>query len=73
LLSRESTGCKAAACTRHTNTEETQICVPQVGFEHMAQVFDRAKTVHASDHTANVIGGASLCRIKCHSFSTRFL
>jgi hypothetical protein len=30
--------------------------MPQVGFEYTIPVFERAKTVHALDHTATVIG-----------------
>jgi hypothetical protein len=30
--------------------------MPQVGFEPTTTVFERAKTVHASERTASVIG-----------------
>jgi hypothetical protein len=33
--------------------------MPQVGFEHMIPVFERANTVHALDHAATVIGNNS--------------
>jgi hypothetical protein len=30
--------------------------MPRLGFEHMTPVFERAKTVHALDRAATVIG-----------------
>jgi hypothetical protein len=33
--------------------------MPQVGFEPMLRVFERAKTVHALDRAANMIGWMS--------------
>jgi hypothetical protein len=30
--------------------------MPRVGFEHTIPLFERAKTVHALDRTASVIG-----------------
>jgi hypothetical protein len=46
----------------HTQTQNknTQIFMPRVGFEHTIPVFERAKTVHALDRAATVIGGMSL-------------
>jgi hypothetical protein len=35
---------------------QNKISMPQVGFESTIPVFERAKTVHASDHAAPVIG-----------------
>jgi hypothetical protein len=32
--------------------------MPRVGFEHMISVFERAKTVHALDREATVIGSS---------------
>jgi hypothetical protein len=43
---------KAATCTQ----ESTNISVPQVGSEPTIQVFEWAKTVHALDRAATVIG-----------------
>jgi hypothetical protein len=37
-------------------TTQTQISIPQVGFEPTNPVFERAKTVHALDSAATVIG-----------------
>jgi hypothetical protein len=41
---------------QHKQKERTQISIPRVGFEPTTPVFDRAKTVHASDRAATVIG-----------------
>jgi hypothetical protein len=35
--------------------------MPQLGFEPMILVFERAKTVHASDRVATVIGSLYYC------------
>jgi hypothetical protein len=42
--------------TTQTQTKRTQTFMPQVGFEPMIPVFERAKTVHALDRAATVIG-----------------
>jgi hypothetical protein len=42
--------------TTQTQNERTQTSMPRVGFEPMTPVFERAKTVHASDRVATVIG-----------------
>jgi hypothetical protein len=34
--------------------------MPQVGFEPMIQVFERAQTVHALDRAATVIGSTKV-------------
>jgi hypothetical protein len=39
-----------------TQYKRTQTSMPQVGFESTIPVLERAKTVHASDRAANVIG-----------------
>jgi hypothetical protein len=50
---------KAATCTHRTTQAQKkrgQTCMPRVGFEHTILVFERAKSFHTLDHTANVIG-----------------
>jgi hypothetical protein len=42
--------------TTQTQNKRIQTCMPRVGFEPMTAVFERKKTVHALDRTANVIG-----------------
>jgi hypothetical protein len=42
--------------TTQTQTKRKQISMPQVGFEPMIPVFKRAKTVHALDRAATMIG-----------------
>jgi hypothetical protein len=42
--------------TAQTQNKGTQTSMPQVGFEPMIPVFERAKTVHALDSAATVIG-----------------
>jgi hypothetical protein len=42
--------------TTQTQNKRTQSSMPLVGFEPMAPVFERAKTVHALDRVATVIG-----------------
>jgi hypothetical protein len=42
--------------TTQTQNKRTHTFMPQVGFEPTIQVFELAKTVHASDHAAIVIG-----------------
>jgi hypothetical protein len=39
----------------NTKTEQTQTYMPQVGFEPMIPVFERAKTFYALEHVATVI------------------
>jgi hypothetical protein len=36
--------------------------MPRVGFDHLAPAFERAKTVHALDRAATVIGTAILLK-----------
>jgi hypothetical protein len=42
--------------TTQTQNNSTQISMPQVGFEPTIPVFERAKTVHALERAATVIG-----------------
>jgi hypothetical protein len=42
--------------TTQTQNKRTQTSMPRVGFESTTPVFERAKTVHALDRTATVIG-----------------
>jgi hypothetical protein len=42
--------------TTQTQNKHTQTSMPWVGFEPTIPAFERAKTVHASDHAATVIG-----------------
>jgi hypothetical protein len=42
--------------TTQTKTKRTQTSIPRVGFEPTIPVFERAKTVHALDRAATVIG-----------------
>jgi hypothetical protein len=42
--------------TTQTQNKRTQTSMPRVGFEPMIPVFERAKTVHALDRAATVIG-----------------
>jgi hypothetical protein len=46
--------------------------MPQVGFEPMIRVFERAKTVHALDHTATVIGSISSTGLNLELFFLLF-
>jgi hypothetical protein len=42
--------------TTQTRNKRTQIAMPQVGFEPTIPVFGRAKTIHALDLAATVVG-----------------
>jgi hypothetical protein len=42
--------------TAQTQNKRTQTSMPQVGLEPTSQVYERAKTVHALDRAATVIG-----------------
>jgi hypothetical protein len=42
--------------TTKTQNKRTQTSMPRVGFERTTPVFERAKTVHALDRAATVIG-----------------
>jgi hypothetical protein len=42
--------------TTQTQNKRTQTSTPRVGFEATTPVFERAKTVHALDRAATVIG-----------------
>jgi hypothetical protein len=55
--------------TTHAQNKRTQTSMPRVGFESTIPVFERAKTVHASDSAATVIGFYLYCSfiIKCSS------
>jgi hypothetical protein len=44
--------------TTQTQNKRTQTSMPQAGFEPMTAVFERAKTVRASDRATTVIGGS---------------
>jgi hypothetical protein len=52
--------------------------MPRVGFEPMIAAFERAKTVHALDHTATVIGNTTephlkpVCTVALLGFSLKF-
>jgi hypothetical protein len=48
--------------TAETQNKRTQTSIPQVGFEPTIPVFEQAKTVHALESTATVIG-CSLYRV----------
>jgi hypothetical protein len=50
--------------TAQTQNKSTQTSTPQVGFEPTISVFERAKTVHASDRAAIVIGMESIQKCK---------
>jgi hypothetical protein len=41
--------------TAQTQNKRTQTSIPQVGFEPMIPVFERAKTIHTLDRTATMI------------------
>jgi hypothetical protein len=43
-----------------TQNKRTQTYMPRVGYEPMIPVFERAKTVHALNHSATVIGRIDL-------------
>jgi hypothetical protein len=60
LLGRGSTRRKAATCTQRKT--QTQTFIPWVGFEPKTPVFERAKTVHALDRAAAVIGISSVTK-----------
>jgi hypothetical protein len=45
--------------TTQTQNKRTQTSMPRVGFEPTIPVFERAKTVHALDGAATVIGSLS--------------
>jgi hypothetical protein len=42
--------------TARTENKRTQTSMPQVGFDPMITVFERAKIIHALDRAATVIG-----------------
>jgi hypothetical protein len=42
--------------TAQTQNKRTETSIPRVGFEPTIPAFERAKTVHASDRAATVIG-----------------
>jgi hypothetical protein len=46
--------------TAQTQNKRTQISMPQVGFKPTILVFQRAKTVHASDRESIVFGERDL-------------
>jgi hypothetical protein len=46
--------------TAQTQNKRTQTSMPQVGFESTISIFERAKTVHALDSAAAVIGVVGL-------------
>jgi hypothetical protein len=48
--------------TTQTQYKCTELSMPRVGFEPTIPVFQRAKTVHASDRAAAVIGRINLLR-----------
>jgi hypothetical protein len=52
--------------TAQAQNKRTQTSMPRVEFEPTIPVFERTKTVHASDRAATVTGMADLsCRKKC--------
>jgi hypothetical protein len=50
--------------TAQTQNRRTQTFMPQVRFEPTIPVLERAKTVHASDRAATVIGTVDATGIK---------
>jgi hypothetical protein len=46
--------------TTQTQNKCTRTFMPQVGFETTIAAFERAKTVHALDRAATVIGGLTI-------------
>jgi hypothetical protein len=47
---------------QHKENKRTQTYMPRVGFERMTPLFELAKTVHALDRAATVIGSIhNLC------------
>jgi hypothetical protein len=55
-----------------TQDKRRQIFMPRMGFEPSSPMLERAKTVHASDREANVIGkGFILSRINSESEQDR--
>jgi hypothetical protein len=49
--------------TTQTQNKRTQISMPEVGLEPTIPVLERAKTVHALDRTATVIGHINAAEI----------
>jgi hypothetical protein len=49
--------------TTQTQNKRTQISMPQLGLELMISVFEQAKTVHALDRAAPVIGGNTIYQV----------
>jgi hypothetical protein len=50
-----------------TQNNRTQTSMTQVGFESTIPVFERAKTVHATDRVASVIGIYALYIVTCYA------
>jgi hypothetical protein len=48
--------------TIQTQNKRTQTSMPRVGFEPTTAVFERARTVHALDGEATVIGHLAICQ-----------
>jgi hypothetical protein len=53
--------------TTQTQNKRTEISMPEVGFEPKIPVFERPKTVHATDRATTVIGSLIFSEGKmCH-------
>jgi hypothetical protein len=59
-LDRGSARRKAAT---YTQNKRTQTSIPWVGFEPTTPAFEQAKTIHALDRAATVIGGHALTEV----------
>jgi hypothetical protein len=55
--------------TAKTQNKGTQTSMHKVGFEPRIPVFDRAKTVHALDRAATVIGFLQVCNVRSTTFT----
>jgi hypothetical protein len=66
-------GISPSQCCYQTQTQNKrgQTAIPRVGFETTTLVFERAKTVHALDRAATVIGLRGLLRIKWKNLQLR--
>jgi hypothetical protein len=54
----------SAYAGQHDQNKRIQISMPRVGFEPTIPAFERAKTVHALDRTASVIGTVNVYKTK---------
>jgi hypothetical protein len=60
--------------TAQTQNKRIQMFMPQAGFESTIPVFSRAKTIHALDRAATVIGPVVLYRYEnwCFAFMEKY-